>query len=92
VDLLLIACPTVSLVINIEVKGFAPIGLPCPPWCDSESKMLMQSKPGPPWRDRSWTMPRREKPGLGQGLGQGRYVLKLIYQVHDAGLGQGIME
>ena len=69
--MLLIACPTVSLVINIEVKGFAPIGLPCPPWCDSESKMLMQSKPG---------------------LGQGRYVLKLIYQVHDAGLGQGIME
>jgi len=39
---------------------------PCPPWRDSESKMLMQSKPGlGQGRDSESKMLMQSKPGLG---------------------------
>jgi|GEM_PF-4475619 len=65
------AISAVAAIAAMAKSAYEP-GPPCPPWCDSESKMLMQSKPGlGQGRDKSWTMPQREKPGLGQGLGQG---------------------
>jgi len=54
------------LAVSLSNVDFGP---PCPSWCDSESKMLMQSKPGlGQGRDVVGTGCCACKSGLGQGL------------------------
>ena len=73
----------IKAITHHGVLEYWSVDPPCPPWCDSESKMLMQSKPG--------LGQGRDLDAIRSTRCNSREVQSMEINPCNAGLGQGVM-